>query len=125
MLKRKKVFIMTVVLVLLLAMATTGYATMNSCYLSLGETGSESTAPVTTTHARSTGYNSQYSSRSMLLKMQWYVAGDWKRVNSWYLPVDYWGFNSGLVNVPQSLSFRTKIYSDYGDIEAGAYIKDY
>ena len=127
MFKRKKLFIVAVVIVLMLAMTVTAYAATYFCYLRVDNRGEAKTAAVTSLKAKSTGYNSNYSTNSMELRLQTKVNGEWTKLARWVLPVNYWNFDSGLVQVQTPLSFRTKIYScGYtGGVEGGGAIYDY
>lgn len=121
--KNKKIMIPVLALLLIVAMTGVAFATSYSTYLSLGETGWDSTSSLSTYNAKATGYNSHYSSETMYLKMQYYYGG-WRRLNTWALPVNYWSFNTGYLNMGQTLSWRTKIYSPTGNVEGGGYIRN-
>ncbi len=112
MLKRKKIFIATVVLVLMLAMAATAYATTYTCSLLASNTGSVKTAALTTRYVHRAGYNQSYSTNYLILRLQRKNnAGEWAKILSDYQLRPGQEYHEPQMDLLQTAQFRTKIYS--------------
>ena len=116
MFKGKKIFITIIVLVLMVAMAVTAYATSYTCTLYASNTGSVHTATMTTNVVHCAGFNQPYSDGKMSIRLQIYANG-WCSIpqeNYNIRPNEYHpGFYTWYTDSPQK--YRTKIYSASGD----------
>lgn len=125
MLKRKKIFIAAVVLVLMLAIAVTVYATSYTCSLYAYQTGAAYTASITTAVAHSAGFNQPYSEGNMEVRLQLY-AGGWISIDGGTAKPNKTYTGDQWTSDP-ALPFRTKIYasSGQGGVEGVGSINNY
>lgn len=111
MLKRKMIFIVAVVLVMMLAMTITAFATFQNCYLHPNNSGSVSTTPLSATNFHCSGYNSMDSTAKMSLKLRMDGPNGWDTIYNTSVPIgEYRASTTTSVN-PLVLDFMTRISS--------------
>jgi hypothetical protein len=111
MFKGKKIFITIIVLVLMVAMAVTAYATSYTCTLYASNTDSVHTASLLTRFCHRAGFNQPYSTNSMIVRLQMYRDNEWVKVLGDYRLTPGIVFYEEQNDWGNTFPFRTKLFS--------------